>query len=182
MRWEYDALGRMIRETQPDGTGTRWTRESCKACDPRGKYRLRQDELDVAGIARVSAWLEVDQHDRGFRLETQEPGGGRSVAMIHSGNRGEVIRRDLAYWDGDIPPGYEAFTYDGLGRETGEQLVAADGSVRRATALRYDGLAVTETDGLGRSTTATRSAWGGPNEVVDAAGGRTRYEYDAFGA
>ena len=90
MRWEYDALGRMIRETQPDGTGTRWTRESCKACDPRGKYRLRQEDLDVAGIAQVTAWLEVDQHERGFRLETQEPGGGRSVAMIHSGNRGEV--------------------------------------------------------------------------------------------
>ncbi len=170
MRWEYDALGRMIRETQPDGTGTRWTRESCKACDPRGKYRLRQDDLDVAGIAQVTAWLEVDQHERGFRLETQEPGGGRSVAMIHSGNRGEVIRRDLPHWDGDIPPGYEAFTYDGLGRETGEQLVAADGIVRRATALRYDGLAVTETDSLGRSTTATRSAWGGPNDVVDATG------------
>ena len=182
MRWEYDALGRMIRETQPDGTGARWTRESCKTCDPRGKYRLRQDDLDVAGIAQVTAWLEVDQHERGFRLETQVPGGGRSVAMIHSGNRGEVIRRDLPHWDGDVPPGYEAFAYDGLGRETDEQLVAADGTVRRATALRYDGLAVTETDGLGRSTTATRSAWGGPNEVVDAAGGRARYEYDAFGA
>ena len=32
----------------------------------------------------VTAWLEVDQHERGFRLEAQEPGGGRSVAMIHS--------------------------------------------------------------------------------------------------
>ena len=70
-----------------------------------------------------------------------------------------------------MPPGYEAFTHDSLRRQTGEQLVAADGAIRRATALRYDGLAVTETDApQSIDGSHARSAWGGPNEVVDAAG------------
>ncbi len=181
--WSYDAFGRLQRESQPDGTSTEWTREGCKAaCDDRAKYRLRQEDLDIAGIARVTAWLEVDQHDRGFRLESEEPGGGRSVATVDSGERGQVTRHYLPHWDGSTPPGYLQFNYDALGRLSGEQLATADGSIVRSLALEYDGLSVTQTDPLGHVTTGARSAWGPLMEVVDAKGGRTRYEYDAFGA
>ncbi len=181
-RWTYDAFGRLQRESQPDGTGTQWTREGCKAaCDDRAKYRLRQDDLDSAGLIQVTAWLEVDQLDRGFRLESEEPGGGRSVSTVESGQRGQATRQDLPHWDGNSPPGYRQFNYDALGRLSGEQLVAADGSIVRSFALAYDGLIVTQTDPLGHVTTGARSAWGPMTEVVDANGGRTRYEYDAFG-
>jgi RHS repeat-associated protein len=182
-RWSHDAFGRPTLERQPDGTETRWTREACKAgCDVRTRYRIRQDELDVAGGVRQSAWLEVDQHDRGFRLEALAPGGGRSVSIVDSGERGEIVRQYLPHWDGGLPPGYREFTYDSLGRPTGGRLVATGGSALRTVALHHEGLTVTQTDGLGRSTAATRDAWGDVVEVVDALEGRARYEYDAFGA
>ena len=183
MRWEYDAFGRLARETQPDGTSTRWIREGCKAgCDERTKYRIRQDDLDSAGVARISSTLEVDQHDRGFRLEAQEPGGGRSVSMAESGDRGQLLRSYLPHWDGDLPPGHRQFTYDALGRLTEDQLVAFGGGIVQSTGLRHDGLTATQTDSLGHVTTGTRNAWGRLMEVVDPNGNRTRYEYDAFGA
>ena len=93
-----------------------------------------------------------------------------------------MTRQYLPHWDGDSPPGYRQFSYDMLGRNTGEQLMTAGGAPVRSTALQYDGLAVTQTDSLGHVTTGTRSAWGRLTDVVDALGGRTRYEYDAFGA
>ena len=183
IRWEYDSFGRLTRETQPDGTSTRWTREGCKAaCDERTKYRIRQDDLDSAGAARISSTLEVDQHDRGFRLEAQELGGGRSVAKTESGDRGQLTRIYLPHWDGDLPPGHRQFTYDALGRLTAEQLVAFGGAITQSTELRHDGLTATQTDSLGHATTGTRNAWGRLMEVVDSKGSRTRYEYDAFGA
>ncbi len=182
-RWDYDAFGRVTRETQPDGTSTRWIHEGCKAgCDERARYRIRQDDLDSAGVTRVASSLEVDQHERGFRLETEEPGGGRSVSLTEFGVRGELIRRYLPHWDGDSPSGYRQFDYDMLGRLAGERLTAAGGTIAQSVELRYDGLAVTQTDSLGHATTGTRSAWGRLMEVVDAKGGRTRYEFDAFGA
>ena len=183
MRWEYDAFGRLAREMQPDGTSTRWIREGCKAgCDERTKYRIRQDDLDSAGVARISSTLEVDQHDRGFRLEAQEPGGGRSVSMAESGDRGQLLRSYLPHWDGDLPPGHRQFTYDALGRLTEDQLVAFGGGIVQSTELRHDGLTATQTDSLGHVTTGTRNAWGRLMEVVDPNGNRTRYEYDASGA
>ena len=182
-RWAYDAFGRTQRETQPDGTSTQWSREGCKsACDERARYWIRQEDQDSAGVTRITSWLEVDQHDRGFRLETDEPGGGRSVSTIDSGDRGEVTRHYLPHWDGDSPPGYRQFSYDMLGRNTGEQLVTAGGTLVRSTTLKYDGLAVTKTDSLGHVMTGTRSAWGRLTDVVDPLGGRIRYEFDAFGA
>lgn len=183
MRRDYDGFGRPIRETAVDGTSTQWSREICASgCDARALYRLRQDDLDSAGIVRVTATLEADRFDRPVRVESQEPGGGRSVATLDYGTRGEVIRRYLPHWDGGAAPGYLDYGYDLLGRPTVEKLVEAGGSVKRASTVDYEGLSATRTDPLGRTTTATRLAWGPLAETVDALAGRTRYEHDAFGA
>jgi RHS repeat-associated protein len=183
VRWAYDTFGRPLRETWPDGTSTVWTRETCKAaCDARARYRIRQDELDNAGTVKSTSWLEVDQHERGFRLETLRPGGGRAVASVDSDAQGRIIRRHLPHWDGGQPPGHQSFDYDALGRMTAERLVGEGGSIEQLREVRHDGLAVTQVDALGRTRSGTRNAWGPLAEVVDPLGGRTRYEYDAFGS
>ena len=181
-RWSYDSFGRLLSETQPDSTSTTWNRENCNAaCDPRAKYQIRQDDRDSIGNVRVSSWLEMDALNRGFRLESEEPGGGRSVIAIDIDERGRVSRSYLPFWDGDIAPGYLQWGYDTLGRVTAERLFAASGSVVRSSTLRYEGLSTTHKDPLGNETTGTRLAWGPLAELLDAAGRRSRYEYDSFG-
>ncbi len=182
-KWDYDAYGRLLRESQPDGTATQWIRKGCNVgCDARGKYRLRREELDAAGTARVASSLQADQFDRAIRVESQEPGGGHSVVTLDFGVRGDVARRYLPYWTGTSAPGYVGLSYDILGRPTGEKLVEAGGAVKRDSSLAYDGLSVTSTDSLGHATTVTRLAWGPVAEATDASGGVTRYDYDGFGA
>ena len=182
-RWEYDAFGRMVRETATDGTATQWFREGCAAgCSARGRYRLRQEDRDAVGVARVTTTLEADPFDRAIRLESQEPGGGRSAIALDFSPRGEVVRRYLPHWVGDAAPGYLGFSYDLLGRLTGASLLDAGGAVKRQATAEYEGLSTRSTDALGHATAATRLAWGPLAETVDALGARTRYEYDAFGA
>ena len=182
MAWTYDAFGRRVRETQPDGTAARWSREACKGpCDARVKYRLRQDDLDGAGAVKRTSWLDIDQHDRGFRLQSMQPGGAYAGSTTEFDTKGRIARHDLPHWVGGQPPGSRSFEYDLLGRLVSDRLAEVGSPVIRSVAWSRDGLAVTQTDTLGRTTTGTRSAWGPLSEVLDALGERTRYEYDAFG-
>jgi RHS repeat-associated protein len=181
-RWVYDAFDRLARETQADGTSTTWTLDGCKGgCDARAKYRLLQADRDASGSVRVSASVEFDQHERGFRFKSQRAGGGHAISIIDSDDRGLVLRRYLPHWEGGLPPGHWYYSYDALGRKTGAQLLAPNNVPERSIRLQYDGLAVTQTNLLGQVTTGTRTAWGPLAEVIDASGGTTRYEYDASG-
>ena len=180
--WTYDAFGRRVRETQPDGTSARWSREACKGpCDARVKYRLRQDDLDGAGTVKLTSWLDIDQHDRGFRLQSMQPGGAYAGSTTEFDTKGRIARHDLPHWVGGQPPGSRSFEYDLLGRLVSDRLAEVGSPVIRSVAWSREGLAVKQTDTLGRATTGTRSAWGPLSEVLDALGERTRYEYDAFG-
>ena len=182
MTWAYDTFGQPVRETQPDGTATRWSREACKGtCDTRVKYRLRQDDLDSAGAVKLTTWFDVDQHDRGFRAQSMQPGGAYAGATVDFDTKGRIARHELPHWTGSQPHGSRSFEYDMLGRLVSDRLSAVGGSVSGSVTLSHDGLAMMQTDSLGRVTTGTRIAWGPLSEMVDALGERTRYEYDAFG-
>ncbi len=182
VNWRYDGYGRLAQETQPDGTSTVWSLESCKTgCDTRARVRLAQEDRDTSGALRVMTRLEIDQNERGFRLRSQRAGGGISIATVESDDRGLPAQQYLPTWDGGAPPGYWQQDYDLLGRPTSARLLGSGNAVERSTTIRYDGHATTETDSLGHATTGTRAAWGKLSDVVDALGGRTRYEYDAFG-
>ncbi len=182
-QWLYDAFGRPVRETLPDRTATQWRREACKgACDDRVRYTLRQDDLDSAGVPRVTSSLNVDQHDRGYLLRSQQPVGGNAVTGIDFDRLGLVARSLLPHWEGDTTPSRWNYSYDELGRPTGAELQSFGGAVARSEAIQHAGLALARIDPLGRSTTLTRNAWGPVAQVVDPQGGVTRYESDAFGA
>jgi len=178
----YDAFGEPVQQIEPDGTSTTWTRVACSAnCDTRTRLRLTQQDRDSAGNIHVTSHADMDQHGRIFRLATQQPGGGLSVAIVDADAGGRTLREYLPFWEGGMPAGYRQYRYDPLGRLTGMALHSAAGAVERSEALRHDGLTVTRLDALGRETAGTYTAWGALAQLVDAAGNVTRYEHDAFG-
>lgn len=182
VNWNYDAFGELVQETQPDGTSTTWARSACSsACDPRARLRLTQQDRDSTGTIRVTMLADIDQHGLAFRLASQQPGGGISIVTADADADGRILREYLPFWEGGIPAGYWQYSYDALGRLTQAALLSATGAVERSQLLRHDGFTVTQTDGLGRESAGTRTAWGRLAQVIDAAGNGTRYEYDAFG-
>ncbi|MEX1993035.1 MAG: RHS repeat-associated core domain-containing protein [Steroidobacteraceae bacterium] len=180
--WSYDGFGRPVLETQPDGTSTTWTHAACAAdCDPRSRIRVTQQDRDSTGAIRVTANVDLDQHEREFRQAVQLPGGGVSISTTVANRHGQLLRQYLPAWHGGQPPGYWQLSYDPVGRATQVTLHAASGAIERTQSLRYEGLAVTQVDARGNTSTGIRTAWGKLAQVVDAAGNSTRYEYDAFG-
>jgi len=182
-RWEYDAFGRLARETLPDGTSTEWRREACKGgCDKRVKYVLRQDDLDSGGALRATAFLDVDQHERGYRARVQQPTGGFAESGVDFDWRGLVVRSDLPHWEGDVAPPRWTFDHDVFGRPRGASLQAPGQAVERGFAIDHNGLSRSATDALDRRTTLTQTAWGALARSEDALAGASNYEHDAFGA
>jgi RHS repeat-associated protein len=182
VRWTYDAMGEPAAQALPDGTRTTWSRSACDAgCDPRTRLRVTAQDLDNTGVVRVTTRMDADRSGRIFRTAAQQPGGGFAVTAADHDPHGRLLRQYLPFWDGGIPAGYWQFGYDLLGRPDRATLHSATGAVERSQSLRHDGHAATQTDALGRATTGTRTAWGRLAQVEDAAGNRSRYEYDAFG-
>lgn len=180
--WNYDAFGRPVLETEPDGTSTAWTHAACATgCDPRTRIRVTQSDRDQAGITRVTSHVDFDQHARAFRQAAQLPGGGMSISSAEMNRYGQPLRQYLPAWQGGQPPGYWQFSYDSIGRATQAALHAAGGALELAQSLRHEGLAATQLDARGSASTGIRTAWGKLVQVVDALGNSTRYEYDALG-
>jgi RHS repeat-associated protein len=180
--WTYDPFGNPLQEVQADKTQTTWTRTACgSGCDQRTRYRITQEDRDIAGVVRVATHADFDQHDRAFRQAMQQPGGGMSITALDTDARGRVLREYLHHWEGATPAGYWQFDYDTLGRTTEAVLMSAGATANRSIRIGHDGLTISQTDALGRVSTGTRTAWGKLTQVVDAVGNRTRYEYDAFG-
>ena len=80
-----------------------------------------------------------------------------------------------------IPGTHNIELYDALDRVTTEALYGAGGVLHSSTSAAYGGLQVTITDPRSNSFTRTANAWGDLVRLVDAAGGQTNYQYDAFG-
>ena len=180
--WNYDDFGQLTLETHPDRTSTAWTDAPCtNTCDARAKYQLTQREIDDAGVTHATIVADIDQFGRATRIAMPHPGGGTSVHVIDADALGRVVRQYLPFWSGGSPAGYWQYEYDSLSRLASTSLHSADGVIDRSIGLRYDGLAVTRTNALGRESTATHTAWGDVVQVIDAAGNNTQYEYDAFG-
>ncbi|MFZ2507685.1 MAG: RHS repeat-associated core domain-containing protein, partial [Steroidobacteraceae bacterium] len=182
LSWSYDAFGRPTREMRPDQTITQLSRMNCKgSCDSRTRYQIALEELDDAGLARDVTTIDVDQLGRAFRLASRRPGGAIAVISMETDALGRVARSFLPTWQGDSQGGYWQVEYDLLDRPVAASLRSTNGQAYRTAGWRYEGHVVTQTDPLGHMSTETRNAWGDILATGDAAGGSTRFEYDAFG-
>ncbi|MEN8517159.1 LysM peptidoglycan-binding domain-containing protein [Burkholderia sp. RS02] len=188
-RYAYDADGRLIDTTTPTGvTRQRHDRagQLIETVDGRGVRiayaydaagRVLMRTLDPGGL-NLTTRYEYDA--KGQLVRTTEPSGtvvvteydlnGRKVAVVTDAGDGRLNLRTTFEYDG---AGKVLTTTDGAGtqgaRTTRHEYDAASRLVRT----------VVDPDGLALSTCYDYDGNGNVRRVVDAAGGVTRYGYDA---
>ena len=183
-RLEHDAFGRVVRQTRPDGTSTVIARNSCgSACVwPGTAYVVSTMERGVGDVQLAVSEAGFDREGREVYRRDDLPGGSQSLRVLRYDGRGRLSQESMPSPCCGWPARWETHAYDVLDRRVATQRPTSESVPTSAvTRWRYDGLAVTETDPLGRSTTKHFDALGRIVQVVDPALVDTDYEYDAFG-
>jgi len=181
---QYDGLGRPIREQRPDGTSTTLTYSRCgSACLwPSATHVVTATERAVDEQPIVSYEVGFDRDGREVYRRSDLPGGAQSLQVLRHDARGRLIQESVPSWCCASPTRWVTHAYDVLGRRLSTERPTSESvPTPSVTRWHHDGLAVTETDSLGRSTTRRHDAVGRVVQVIDPALVGVDYEYDAFG-
>ncbi len=175
--WEYDALGRPVREIRADGTVTATDYAWCPAsvCPYGGTRVIRE----TYGSPRTVVYR--DAQDREIRAETE---GLRPGSLIYQDTDydqfGRVARKSRPYYAGDTPQ-WATFAYDKLdrlieeNRPDGGQIVYAYAPFTKTTTAYIVGGDVAQT-----AKTERFDAMGRLRQVVEELGVTTTFQYDPY--
>jgi RHS repeat-associated protein len=181
---QYDDVGRRSRQTRPDGTSTVFTYARCGADCPslETAYVVRAEQRGVGDVQVAAAEHGFDRFGREVYRRRDQPGGGQAFSELRYDTRGLLAAESIPAPCCAAPPHWITHSYDVLGRRIATERPTSQAiATPIATRWRYDGLAVTEIDPVGRGTTRRYDALGRVLQVVDPAQADTDYEYDAFG-
>lgn len=176
---DYDALGRPVRATAPNGLVTRhqyldWgdaRRQRVRSSADDGSDSGLWTEVHLDGLGRTHRTMRKGVEDE--RPSMQE--------IVYSDDSARPHRKTRWFFEGHTP-GYEEFLYDARGRPRRQ---THPDSTHRAWSYAIDATSiwVTTTDELGRGNSVARSVFGTTRTVVERTGNaeaRTHHEYDAL--
>lgn len=186
MQWTHDALNRIAAFTRPDGTSIAISRAPCGtayACaSSAARYATLVVDRAVGGATIASSETGYDLLGRSVYVKRDLPGAVASLSVTRYDTLGRLSQQSAPVVCCAAPSLWSTASYDLLNRQIAlEHPISATVSTPVITRWRHDGLNVTQTDSLGRSTTRRRSARGDLIQIIDAAGADIDYEYDAFG-
>ena len=186
MQWAHDALNRVVSVTRPDGTSIAITRTPCgtaySCASSAAKYATLAVDRAVGGSTIASSETGYDLLDRSVYVKRDLPGASASLLVTRYDALGRLTQQSVPTLCCVAPSLWNTASYDLLNRQVAmERPTSATVSTPITTRWRHDGLNVTQTDSLGRTTTRRLSARGDLIQIVDAAGADIDYEYDAFG-
>ena len=183
--WLYDSMGRMQRQTRPDGTYATFTWNACTSgCDPRVKIYVDANEYGNGGTWLGVTQKQYDALDRELYQYRDSPLVSGNWVVT---NRGFDAKGRLTYehmpwlFTATVFP-YESFTYDALDRMTSRSRRIDDSNATtQSTLIAYKGRRVETTDPEGSVTAQTIDVRGQVVRSTDGTGFYVTTEYDQFG-
>ncbi|WP_338771176.1 Ig-like domain-containing protein [Massilia sp. METH4] len=180
--WTYDAFGRMLTQTNPDGTVTTRTYNRCVSCVPYSAYSAtRQTTVPATGMVVEPPSREYfDILGRSVMVVTTSLSGKEVLHRRQYDKLGRLRADYTPYFAGSSPAGSTRYDYDVLDRAY--LVTAPDNTTVRTD---YAGRKVTTTNYKGVKSAITRNSQEKVVSVIDAEGSAdsstTTYEYDNWG-
>ena len=180
--WQYDSLGRKIKENRADGTQTTisyaWCDSSCPTVGgAASKYKMISQSSGLP-----AAVVYYDKLSRVLRSESVGFNGVAVYVDTHYDNRGRVKKTSEPYYaDGSSGATlWSTPTYDDINRQLSITYPRGDGSLSQ-TSNSYQGFITLATDAKGRVRSELKNAIGQITQATDADGSSVYYGYDALG-
>ncbi len=175
--WQYDLLGRKIKEQRANGKSTLYSDKSAVACEHAPAHTARCHTSAPEGETPVTVYY--DNLDREVR--TRNVGfDGRNVFIDTTYNvAGLLAKTSRAYYQGDRRYWAE-FSYDVIDRIITERQPSSNATVA-ITRRQYSGLVTKVIDAKQQTTVTTTDALGQIVHLQDPLGASIVYRYDAAG-
>ncbi len=175
--WQYNEIGRLEKETRPDGTYSDFTYVTCIDCWSTGRGRFYINRADSDGLVTRDY---RDRYGRSIGGYQYLPTGTRSQQTVVFDNLGRIDKQYLPYVNGETSY-FVDYEYDLLGR-----LIEEDRPIDEAitfgsiTTVSYQGLVQTATNAKNQVTVTEFDPLGRVVLVTDALNGEVEYAYTAF--
>jgi len=181
-RWQYDSLGRKIRERRADGTTTAWLYKWYGAGTINSSYVHYVTQLNAGAPNSYSFY---DSFGRLRSAYTTTLGGKRLYSTKKYYNKkAERIKEMLPYIQGEGSEKYAYTSYDNYGRPVTISKPGPDGNTQ-TTRTSYSNFTTTITNPKGVKKRVVKNAKEQVIESVDAydtpLASKMRYSYDAIG-
>ena len=180
--WQYDSLGRKVKEIRSDGTQTITSYAWCNLDCPTiggiaAKYQVRSQNTGLP--ARE---MFIDKLGRQLRQQSVGYSGETIFVDTHYDTHGRVLQTSEPYFSdtnsNDIE--WTTPTYDLFDRQIETSYPRGDGTYLQ-TYVSFDGFTTTSTDAKGRTRVAFKNAINQTEQIIDPQGNTTQYRYDALG-
>jgi RHS repeat-associated protein len=185
LTWEYDALGRRIKETRPDGTSTRWLLRRCLASSCLSDPLLRSYVRTQLYGSDAELIRTDDQYfDGASRLKYQDSASLLANVTSRVEYRydafGHVLQQSSPYFVGNTAY-WQTFTYDLAGRvKTMSRPVSASDSTPQTATMYYEGLTTRVEDAQSKIQKQILNAAGLVARSIDHNGYYQTFAYDRF--
>jgi RHS repeat-associated protein len=190
--WQYDAFGRKIKETRPDGTYTIFEYNDCVTWGGGGclygPHAMAMAHYIYGstgvGLSNGTNWL--DQFDRLVIDGEMNVAGTYDRIDIRYDNSGNIAQQSMpcAYISILTPcTHWTTFTHDLVNRLTQSQRpISATNSTLQTTTIQYTGRTTATTDPQSKVTTNITKVTGSVGRTKDNDGYYINFNRDAFGS
>jgi RHS repeat-associated protein len=182
--WTYDAFGRKINETEPDGTSTVWAWSACTShCGwSNSVYQIAQTAYQTNGTTAIRTdTTSFDPIDRATQSAGPTVTGATATVQTLYNSLGLLAQQSLPFLSGT--PYQKTYGYDVLNRPTSvTRPISSTNSNPQSTTYTYTGRQLTVSDPYGHTKTTIKDVNGWLRQTKDAIGYNITRAYDSAGS
>ena len=182
--WQYDGIGRLVREDRADATYSTWSPSLCQGAADQciAQYTVRRDDYGSDGRVFNGQSTFLDAFDRPVGTAHTNAFGAQVERRISYDELGRVASSSAPFFAADGVQHLTMFGYDVIGRMVQESRETSEvDSTRQTQVISHEGLTTRVIDSQGRRSNHVATVLGQLASSTDPEGYGQSFAYDPFG-